>query len=320
MSMPPVQPPPRFARSADPAALVSVENPANIPADVPDLAGRQRDTDRIFFVAPPDEIGPLRAAESSLKVGKRPLPIGMRALIWALAPLPALAVFFVVYSTVRDPDDRLFYAGLAGGTVLLLGVGLAFYFTRFKVACAYVGQLGAVRYTLSGSFTNPPRVESLRFSQAAELRTSQTRHFVNGVYTGTHYKFKWTDPKGALVLSLAGQHKGKDGLPKAGDPFHFAAAAERSWSNFLLLNRADQELAENGCLASPSIPKKPSSLARVSLSFTSPAAPTAAMPPTSNPSASTRARSPSSTATPSGTPPRASFPFPMATWATPISS
>ena len=79
------------------------------------------------------------------------------------------------------------------------------------------------------------------------MRTAQTRHYYNGIYTGTSYSFLWTDAAGRKVLGLSGRHQGKNALPKPGDPFHFANATEIAWSMFLLA-RADAELAEHGAL------------------------------------------------------------------------
>jgi hypothetical protein len=88
----------------------------------------------------------------------------------------------------------------------------------------------------------------LRFVDAAELRASQTRQFVNGVYAGTEYDFRWSDASGRELLRLKGTHRGKDGTPKPGDAFHFAAAAEVAWSVHYL-ERAQAQLEKEGSIA-----------------------------------------------------------------------
>jgi hypothetical protein len=219
-----------------------------IPADVPDLTGKPRGQDRVYFAAPPAEIGPLYRVESSLKVGKRPLAPGMRLLILGLALLPGAALALLALpDVIKGEGDFGVLMLIAGAVLMLLGFLPAWYYTRFRVYCAYVGQLGAVRYTVRGKIENQPRVEAIQFERAAELRTAQTRHYYHGVYTGTTYRFNWTDAQGRRVLMLKGTHRGKDGTPKAGDPFNFANATEIAWSMFLL-NRADAELAQHGAL------------------------------------------------------------------------
>lgn len=219
-----------------------------IPADVPDLAGKPRPADRVFFAPPPEQIGPLFRAESSLRVGKRPFALLTRVL-WVLASLIPGIVFLVLWF-VAGNQNRPEYAVawcLSALVAFVLGPVLALYFTRFRVSCAYVGQLGAIRYTLRGDLQAKPTTEALLFEQAAELRTAQTRHYLNGAYTGTHYTFNWTNPQGRRVLLLKGKHMGQNGDPKSGDPYYFANASEIAWSMYLL-NRADAELAQNGSL------------------------------------------------------------------------
>jgi hypothetical protein len=219
-----------------------------IPAEVPDLAGRPRTADRVFFAPPPEQIGPLFRAESSLKAGKRPMSAAMRLVIAGLCCIPSLFFVYLWIVNARNDPDAAVMMFILFVVTFLLGLALPLYLTRFRATCAYVGQLGATRYTLKGKLENKPAAAFIDFQGAAELRTAQTRHFVNGVYTGTTYNFTWTNPQGRRLLTLKGQHKGKDGLPKPGDPFHFALASELAWSMFLL-NRADAELAEHGALS-----------------------------------------------------------------------
>ncbi len=227
-----------------------LELPAvDIPAEVLDLSGKPRHVGRVFFAPPPGEIGALYRAESSLKAGKREMAIVARWVIASLAMVPGAGLLYLGIVDRLNPVDAdsampLFIAGAA---VAFIGWAIAWYSTRFRASCAYVGEQGAIRYLLKGKLENKPRVQFIEFAKAAELRTGQTRHYYNGIYTGTAYSFKWTDAAGKTVLSLSGKHQGKDGTPKQGDPYHFANATEIAWSTFLL-NRADAELAEHGSL------------------------------------------------------------------------
>lgn len=76
---------------------------------------------------------------------------------------------------------------VAVGLVVAAGV---WFFTRFKHRCTYVGEHGIARFDLRGRRDAPPTGWTLLFSDAAALRASQTRQFVNGVYTGTRYDYR----------------------------------------------------------------------------------------------------------------------------------
>jgi len=226
---------------------ISAPPVATIPDSTPDLAGKIRSNDRVFFAPLPDTIGPLYRAESTLKTGQREKPLSFRLLTASLAALPGLALALLAAKLIHEDSNGGGSLLFIGSLLMLIGAAIAWYYTRFAVSCSYVGQLGAIRYLLKGNLNNQPLAQYIEFSKATELRTAATRHYYNGVYTGTSYSHKWTDAAGRPVLTLSGRHSGNKGLPKSGDPFHFASAAEIAWSMFLL-NRADNELAQTGSL------------------------------------------------------------------------
>src|SRR5262249_6577372 len=124
-------------------------------------------------------------------------------------------------------------------TVLGLGLGaigatLAVYLTRFKHTCSYVGRDGVARFVCSGDRTQLTVAEVFCFRDATELRTSQTRHYMNGAYQGTDYTFSWTDINGLTKYVIHGRHKSEQGRPPTGDKFHLAVAAEVAWTMHLL--------------------------------------------------------------------------------------
>jgi len=120
--------------------------------------------------------------------------------------LPAAAVFGIVWVLTQGmrPSEReslRIIGGGMGGAVALL---VAWYYTRFKHHCTYVGEGGAGLFELRGSRDRTPSTKVLRFADAADLRASQTRQFINGVYAGTVYDFRWTDAAGRERLRLKG--------------------------------------------------------------------------------------------------------------------
>jgi hypothetical protein len=196
--------------------------------------------DAIFFVPPPAEIGEVTSAESTISLSKPPRKINTRLLITGLVagPFAALAAFGLL-----KPSN----AALAWGIILFFLFGTIVWFgTKTPVYCSYVGRLGAARFKYRGPNKAASFVQIL-FPQAVELRSGATRHYTNGIYTGTSYTFVWTDTQGRTLCSLAGQHKGKNGLPKAKDKYHFGHAAEIAWTEFLF-DRAADELARNGAI------------------------------------------------------------------------
>jgi hypothetical protein len=72
------------------------------------------------------------------------------------------------------------------------------------------------------------------FREAAELRTTSTRHYTNGVYQNTTYSYTWSDDTGRTRYRLSGAYRSEQGNPSAKSPYHFANAAERAWTLHLL--------------------------------------------------------------------------------------
>src|SRR5205807_750919 len=107
-------------------------------------------------------------------------------------------------------------------------------FTRFRHTCTYVGRDGVARFICTGNRDNFSTNEVFHFRDAAELRTAQTRHYHNGVYTGTQYSFTWTDVGGRKRYAISGRHKSEKGNPPANDPYQFGRAAEVQWTVYLL--------------------------------------------------------------------------------------
>ncbi|MCH8136235.1 MAG: hypothetical protein IIB77_09690, partial [Proteobacteria bacterium] len=110
----------------------------------------------------------------------------------------------------------------------------------------YVGRAGVARFKHKGPLARPAKCESLIFESAADLRSSQTRQYINGVYAGTNYRFTWTNEAGKTIFKLIGSYRSsKTKAPKPTSVFHFAQSAEAAWS-LHLIGLLDAELAEYG--------------------------------------------------------------------------
>jgi len=216
------------------------------PDGVTEHSGRDIAPERDFFAPPPAEIGKIESAYTTLKSTKAPWAAPSR---FAFAGTVAAVIAFAIYYFVSNMGGRnsrdLTVVAIPVGIGALIGFGIVWWATRFKHTCSYVGELGLARFVCKGSRDNISKSDVLLFADAEELRTSQTRHYTNGVYTGTTYEFTWTDPAGMRRLKLDGSHNGKNDLPKPDDPFHFAHRGEIQWSIYRLQKLPD-ELEKNG--------------------------------------------------------------------------
>jgi hypothetical protein len=190
-----------------------------------------------FFAPPPPEIGEVITAHTTLRRGKAPPSLGKR---FALTFLPGFAAIGLLQ--YAGYDDVLIQVG---AFVVLFLIGA--YFARFAHRCSYVGAGGVARYWCRGHRGRIKKSEVFLFRDAAALKTSQTRHYHNGVYSGTQYAFRWRDAADRHVYKLSGTYYSEKKPPKPKDPFHLASSAERAWS-LHLLGRAQDELAARGAI------------------------------------------------------------------------
>ncbi len=184
-----------------------------------------------FFAPPPPEVGEVLAAYSSLPAGKAPRPT---AAVWLNVACAAGVAFFAV--AYLAPAIGMYRAGETAAIVATAAVAAAVIglFVWLLVGkghrVQYVGRDGIAELRAKGSVANVRQKVLLRFADAADLRTGQTRNYTNGVYTGTAYHFIWTDLAGKKLASTGGRFRSQQGTPKAKDPYWFGRAAERAWT------------------------------------------------------------------------------------------
>jgi hypothetical protein len=103
------------------------------------------------------------------------------------------------------------------------------YLMWFEIRCTYVGKDGVAIFGCD-RHRNPKKARMLLFNRAASLRAEQFRVSIAGIPGGTMYDYRWLDPSGRLLLRLHGSYRARKGkLPRAGDKYHFASAAEIAW-------------------------------------------------------------------------------------------
>lgn len=226
--------PPRVERSSWPEA-----------EPLPNHGGGVLARDSDFFVDPPEDIGAILSAHTTLMAGKQPWKAGGRLVVAGIAGLFGLAVGSVVVLLVRPRAEFWHFLWPTVGS--LLGVVLARALTRFFHTCTYVGRDGVARFACSGTRERISRSEVFLFREAVELRTGQTVRYNHGTYQGTDYTFTWTDAAGRKCYVIAGTHRSSKGMPPTTDPYHYGRAAESAWTAYLHA-QAQRQIELAGCV------------------------------------------------------------------------
>jgi hypothetical protein len=195
-----------------------------------------------FFTPPPEEIGDVISAYTTLRKGVEPKTPGARLGGAIVAGVVGLALGIVIALAIKNVVFQIIVPLSLGG----LGLAIVLFATGFKHTCTYVGKDGVARYTCRGA-REEVTGSVFCFKDASELRTSQTRHYTNGVYQGTHYSFSWTDIGGRSRFVIAGQHRSEAGTPANKDQYHFATSSERAWTIYLL-NQVSAQLKMSGTI------------------------------------------------------------------------
>jgi hypothetical protein len=190
-----------------------------------------------FFAAPPPDIGNILSVSTTLNRKKHPFPAALKIIFSVLT----LLVFLVLGLLMWQGSPTLFCVMLAigGGLAFLLYTALS-----FNHQCSFVGEQGVALYRLSGSRSAPIKEEKLLFRDAANLYVQQTRHYYNGVYTGTEYNYQFQKPQDK-PHRISGRYKDNKKWSPANDLWFFAKAAEDSWTSYLL-EFVNQQLQQYG--------------------------------------------------------------------------
>ncbi|AFY39991.1 hypothetical protein Lepto7376_3834 [[Leptolyngbya] sp. PCC 7376] len=198
------------------------------------------DTD--FFVAPSPEIGTIITADSNLVTSKQEMETSK---CWMFILLGAFlgGAFFQILPLIFGLGSSIGWH--IASVVSALTVGLIIHTkTSFSYLCSYVGDQGIEEHKISGSRQGKLISQRLKFNEAEDLYTAQTRMYTNGVYTGTNYLYKWIK-SGTKPFRLAGSYHNKKGWPEEGHAWHCANSGEAVWSNYRL-RQLNQDLDKQG--------------------------------------------------------------------------
>lgn len=212
------------------------------PEGVTRHSGDPIESDADFFAEPPPEVGELISADSTLKTKSRPWKLASRIVLTGLIGWGGYMLADQLSKNAHPINQAGTFQVIVAFTVVLTPI--VWFLTRFSRTCSFVGKQGIARFKCVGSRRRLRAPEVFFFQNAAELRTSQTRMYQHGIYTGTSYQFVWTDAQGNKVFKLNGTYRGEKKPPKPSDAFHFAQMSEAAWSAFLF-DRVVAELTAN---------------------------------------------------------------------------
>lgn len=202
-------------------------------------AGKPILADDDFFHEAPLKIGRVYSAFTTLKSHVHPKSIGLRLSIAGIVFTLCMAVIFIATLTIQINLARLPVLDVVFPLALsvfagALSAGIAYWWTEFRQYCSYVGTKGVAQFHCHGDRDAISDAAVFLFAEAVELRIGQTRHYYNGLYTGTQYSFEWKDDRGHVVYQLTGKYKSEEGTPGPKDHYHFALMAENAWTMHLL--------------------------------------------------------------------------------------
>lgn len=196
-----------------------------------------------FFANPPEEIGPITSAHSTLGIGEQPISPAARMGYVLMGAIGGLLVGLVIGS-LFDANEIWTVIWALGIPVII--VLIVYSSTGFHHTCTYVGRKGIASYEVKGNRENLTGSYFV-FVDATELRASQTKRYTNGAYQGTDYNFVWTDVGGRTIYTVNGTYQSEAGNPPEGDLYHFGCCAEWAWT-FHLFEQAQAQLQMSGSI------------------------------------------------------------------------
>jgi len=210
------------------------------PSNVRDHTGQPLVDGLVFFAAPPQELGKIISASSTLRAGTHPWPGAFQFL---LSTIPA-AVLAVVMIRLRDQYFYVIPRSVAVAVALVTAALLLVifrWFITFRQECSYAGEHGVARLHATGKEFRVSKEEKLIFSEASELHARMEKLFIHGIYVGSDFNFIWTNPLRKKLLWLAGKFRNKKGQPETSHHlYHFTMASESAWNDHFRHRLANQ--------------------------------------------------------------------------------
>jgi hypothetical protein len=120
---------------------------------------------------------------------------------------------------------------------------------RWKHRLYFVGADGVAKVTYKGDPAGAS-VDMLAFKDAMALRSSLTRHYHNGIYSGTNFNYNWYAFDARRLLRIKGSFYGRKKAENSNSPYRFALGAQLMWNRHYFA-RAVAELERTGGVTFP---------------------------------------------------------------------
>lgn len=192
--------------------------------------------DLVFIAAPPmEDIGELLSAHSTVREKGGELWLWHR-IGWGIC-CGFLGVVFFAY--IANKALGVPYGLPLVSISAIIGAIPALLFGAPPNTTTYVGTQGAARYIWGGKNNPIKSAQVAPFAQVNGSNVQQTRHYTNGIYTGTDYAFLWgrVDAAGKphKLLEVSGRFYRSKGPRDNDEAFHFGAAVEQAYTAFRMI-------------------------------------------------------------------------------------
>lgn len=199
----------------------------------PDHHGDDPDATKVFYAAPPPEIGEVLSADSTFKddsqlehgLGGKAIAFMLGGFLGALGGvLLAFLSFFIEFLPESLSENEVFLYTVVPCIVLFGLVAAIWDSPVFRVT--YVGEQGLATFERARDKITETRI---LFDDVDELRVTNVDHYTNGVYTGRNTTHSWVGQDGAVLQEFT------TGLSSSGVPHHpemlaFMRAGEQIWT------------------------------------------------------------------------------------------
>ena len=209
-------------------------------------AGMEMSPEMQFIIPPPPEIGAIQTAFTNVGL-KAPMTTTKRmiysVLVFAVCLIAAGLICW--FAMEPEPGEVLNIALISIGIAVVPGL-ITFFLVSSPFEVSYVGDRGAALFQYNDPEEPPKRSDVLIFADAEDIKTAETRHYTNGVYTGTNYSYSWHDISGNAIMTLAGNYNGENGVPKnVQDRYFFTLMCENIYNKVRIQKLAD-DFEKNG--------------------------------------------------------------------------
>ena len=214
-------------------------------------AGAAVAPDLVFIGAPPPEIGDIVSAHSTIREK------GANSWFWHRMGW-GLSIGWLSFAVLAYLTNRLL--GVSYSSLFSTPLGIIFalvgaipgylYFAPAN-ATTFVGTHGAARFLWGGKNRPVKSAQIVPFAQVNASNVRMTRHYYNGIYTGTDYTFVWGQKDIAAtskiqnLLTVSGRFYRAKGPRKNDEIYHFGSAVEQAYTAYRMV-QLKEILAQGG--------------------------------------------------------------------------